>query len=445
MSRRSRSVGALSFVVAASLLTSIAVTSPAMADDPDYPSWSEVEKAKTNEKAKKKQITKIETLIEGLEDTNAALAKAALELTETYNVAQDELDTATATADTLQDQADAAASAAAESGRRAGALISQIARSGSQDLTLTLVMDGQNADDLLYSLSMVGKVTESSQAIYEQAQLDKNASTSLSDQAAVAQTERETIAEKAKTALANAQSASDAAAQSLADQQSKSDQLYDQLASLKDTTADVEKQYQEGLAWEAAQEAVKEIPVAPQVTVPDTSTDTTESDDTTDTTDTTAPTGTTTTPATSSGGKPNVSGTTTTAAPSANAVAGAIAFAKEQLGEAYVLGGAGPNVWDCSGLTKQSYAAVGVYIGTHSSTNQYSTMSAAGKLVTLDNLVAGDLLFYSNGGSTSGSKYHTAMYIGAGQMIEAPYPGAVVRIKPIRYGDLVPYAGRPTP
>jgi len=37
------------------------------------------------------------------------------------------------------------------------------------------------------------------------------------------------------------------------------------------------------------------------------------------------------------------------------------------------------------------------------------------------------------------------MYIGAGQMIEAPYPGAVVRIKPIRYGDLVPYAGRPTP
>lgn len=444
MSRRSRSVGALSIVVAASLLTGIAVTSPAFADDNDYPTWAEVQKAKSNEKAKKKQITKIETLVEGLEDTNAALAKAALELNETYNVAQDELDDATATADTLQGQADAAASAAAESGRRAGALISQIARSGSQDLTLTLVFDGQDADDLLYSLSMVGKVTESSQSIYEQAQLDKNTAASLSDQAAVAQAARESIAEKAKTALANAQAASDAAAQSLADQQSKSDQLYDQLASLKDTTADVEKEYQEGLAWEAAQEAVKEIPIAPQITASDTggSTDSSGSSDSTGSTDST---GTSTTPSTDSGGSTSVSGTTTTAAPSANAVAGAIAFAKDQLGEAYVLGGAGPNVWDCSGLTKQSYAAVGVYIGTHSSTNQYSTMSAAGKLVTLDNLVAGDLLFYSNGGSTSGSKYHTAMYIGAGQMIEAPYPGAVVRIKPIRYGDLVPYAGRPTP
>ena len=51
--------------------------------------------------------------------------------------------------------------------------------------------------------------------------------------------------------------------------------------------------------------------------------------------------------------------------PVASAVAGAIDFAKAQLGERYVLGGMGPDAWDCSGLTKASYASVGVYIGTH--------------------------------------------------------------------------------
>jgi hypothetical protein len=36
------------------------------------------------------------------------------------------------------------------------------------------------------------------------------------------------------------------------------------------------------------------------------------------------------------------------------------------------------------------------------------------------------------------------MDIGDGQMIEAPRPGALVRIRPVRYGDLVPHVGRPT-
>ena len=86
-----------------------------------------------------------------------------------------------------------------------------------------------------------------------------------------------------------------------------------------------------------------------------------------------------------------------------------------------------------------------MYIGTHSATNQYATMAAAGRLVPYNELVAGDLLFYSNGGVTSGTKYHVALYIGAGKMIEAPYPGVAVRVANLRYGDLVPYAGRPTP
>jgi cell wall-associated NlpC family hydrolase len=92
-----------------------------------------------------------------------------------------------------------------------------------------------------------------------------------------------------------------------------------------------------------------------------------------------------------------------------------------------------------------SYASAGVYIGTHSVNNQYQTMKSQGRLVAINKIRAGDLLFYSGGGSTAnGSMYHVTMYIGGGLMIEAPRAGVPVRIVGVRWGDLVPYAGRPT-
>jgi cell wall-associated NlpC family hydrolase len=58
--------------------------------------------------------------------------------------------------------------------------------------------------------------------------------------------------------------------------------------------------------------------------------------------------------------------------------------------------------------------------------------------VPLSDLEPGDLLFYGPGGSE-----HVAMYIGGGQMIEAPYTGAVVWITGARFGDGFVGAGRP--
>lgn len=105
----------------------------------------------------------------------------------------------------------------------------------------------------------------------------------------------------------------------------------------------------------------------------------------------------------------------------------------------------GPNVWDCSGLTKASYASAGVYIGTHSSTDQYNYMAGQGRLVPISQMQRGDLLYYSDGGSASAPrKWHVTIYLGGGKMIEAPNPSAPVRIVNVRYSSLVPYAGRPT-
>jgi len=401
MARSARPVGALIIVLAATLTFNV-TAQPAFADD--YPSWADVEAAKKNEATKKAEIAKIETLISGLENEAAEFAKAALEANEVYNQALDDLAAAESEADALQKRADAAAATAETSSAQAGALIAQLARDGGRDFTLELLLsDEQSADDLLYKVGAIDKLSTRSAQIYQQAVIDLNTASSLSDQATAARDARESLADDAEAALAEAQQAAADAEVRAQNQEQAAAQLYAQLASLKGTTAATEQAYLDGVAWEKAQEAITNPPAPPPPVNP------------------------------------------TPPAPNTDAVSTAIAFAQAQLGDSYLLNGSGPDAWDCSGLTKASYASAGVYIGTHSATNQYATMAAAGRLVPYNELVAGDLLFYSNGGSTSGTKYHVTLYIGAGKMIEAPYPGVPVRVANVRYGDLVPYAGRPTP
>ena len=401
MTRMARSIGAIVLVFATTLTVGVA-TQPAWAVD--YPSWEDVQAAKTSEAAKKAEIAKIEALINGLETEAANAAKAALEAAERYNQALDALEAAEKAADDVGERADEAAATADESSARAASLLSQLARTGRTDLTLQLLFsDAGSADDLLYRIGAMNKFSAKASQLYERAAFDRNLAESLREQAGAARDARARLAEEAETALAAAQKASDEAAARAERQEEIAAQLYAQLASLTGTSAATQRAYLEGVAWEKAQEAIKNPPPPPPPVNPP------------------------------------------PPPPSTGAVSGAIAFAQAQVGDPYVFNGSGPDAWDCSGLTKASYASVGVYIGTHSATNQFATMESAGRLVPFNDVVAGDLLFYSSGGSTSGSKYHVTLYIGNGLMIEAPYPGLTVRVKPVRYGDLVPYAGRPTP
>ncbi len=120
----------------------------------------------------------------------------------------------------------------------------------------------------------------------------------------------------------------------------------------------------------------------------------------------------------------------------------AIAYAYAQLGDPYQYGGSGPDSWDCSGLTKASYSAAGVYIGAHGSTSQYNYLAGQGRLVPVSQLQRGDLVFYSDDGGAS--TYHVALYLGGGQMIEAQYEGVPVKVSNLRYYDLMYYGARPT-
>lgn len=125
--------------------------------------------------------------------------------------------------------------------------------------------------------------------------------------------------------------------------------------------------------------------------------------------------------------------------------------ALSQLGVPYVWGGGngrGPTTgipdglgspldrvgFDCSGLMVYAFSGVGITL-PRVSRYQYQV----GRKVPIDQIRPGDMVFYQRG---SRPIHHVALYIGNGQMIEAPYTGARVRITPLRRQDLVPYAVR---
>ncbi len=117
--------------------------------------------------------------------------------------------------------------------------------------------------------------------------------------------------------------------------------------------------------------------------------------------------------------------------PASGRGAAAVRFALAQVGDAYVYGAAGPNAWDCSGLTMVAWAQAGVGL-PHSSSAQFGS----GARIPASALRPGDLVFYYSPIS------HVAIYIGNGQIVHAAHPGAGVRVAGL-YS--MPYAGAVRP
>ncbi|HEX2893535.1 MAG TPA: NlpC/P60 family protein [Marmoricola sp.] len=124
----------------------------------------------------------------------------------------------------------------------------------------------------------------------------------------------------------------------------------------------------------------------------------------------------------------------TTAVPAVAAsgrAAAAVAFAMAQVGKAYVYGAAGPNAYDCSGLTMRAWGAAGVGL-PHSAAAQ----QGSGTRVSESQLQPGDLVFYYSPVS------HVGMYIGHGLIVSALNPGEGIKVTPLH---MMPYVGAVRP
>ena len=398
MSKRSKSLVA-GFAGIVLLATGFAL-SPAYAV-PDYPSAAEVAAAKRNVEEKKKMIARIEGILDTLQEEADALEAVALQKNEQYNQAKQAVKIMADKVEGLQAKVVTAQEDAEEAKTMLGQIVARMYRQGtSGNTTLEIFFNPESSDELLYQLGASDVVAQRTQVMYEQSMQKQADAKALASELASAQTELESRRAAAEKLYREAKSAADAVIAKVSESESQRATMLGQLANLKDTASDLERQRIEGLEAERRQNAVKDAPTAPELY--------------------------------------------TVGPPNEDLVEKAIAFASAQLGERYVLGGSGPDIWDCSGITMKSYAAAGVYIGWHSATAQFNIMASNQKLVPFQDAKRGDLIWWTRSSSFSGDKYHTAIYLGNGMMLEAPNPARTVRIVPVRYGELFPYAARPT-
>jgi cell wall-associated NlpC family hydrolase len=105
-------------------------------------------------------------------------------------------------------------------------------------------------------------------------------------------------------------------------------------------------------------------------------------------------------------------------------------YAWAQLNKRYVWGTAGPDTFDCSGLTMMAWRAAGVSL-PHNAAEQYQMVHH----IARSQLAPGDLVFYNSLG-------HVGIYIGNNQIVHAPNSRTVVKVSPIDIDPISGY-GRP--
>ena len=99
----------------------------------------------------------------------------------------------------------------------------------------------------------------------------------------------------------------------------------------------------------------------------------------------------------------------------------AVQIAATKKGDPYRYGAAGPNAFDCSGLTMFAYSKVGVSLAHNAEQQYFETWHVRHRQAH-----PGDLLFYTSNGLASGI-YHVAIFAGHGYQCAAPHTGTVVK------------------
>lgn len=246
-------------VIASALGLALTGTIASPASATDYPSWSDLQKAKSDTASAQAAVSQIIALIADLKVKVVQAQALAQKRGEELEVAQNKYDDAVRRAESIQAQADESKKEADAATAQAGQLAAQLYRTGGTDLSANLVFEAnggaKGTDELLSKLGNMSKLVERSSDIYVAARTAANTAASLGQQAKLAQAEREKLriaAEQALQAAVDAQAAVEAA---LAESQSRSIVLDQQLKFLRDKQAKVASAYEAGVQERARQAA----------------------------------------------------------------------------------------------------------------------------------------------------------------------------------------------
>ena len=426
---------------------------------------SDIDRSKASERSTSTSIASLEAQLAEQSTTLEQAQIRAQVANEDYLTAVDDLSTATTEAQTAQTNADTAASSTAAARSDLGSIVVQTYQESGNPLDpLTPYLTSESLADLADADVALDRAGENNNAKVQNVEALQSVAASMQSIADQKVRDKESAATSAETAKSDAEAAARDAQSAVSTTQTNRQNLITQLAAQRNTTVELETQYQnqveaerkareEAAAQAAAKEASQkaaadlaqkqaaEAAARPQETSPAPQEQAPQPEPTYQ-----APAQD---PATTSQPEPEASddeGYAPAPAPepeptpapsySGNAASTAISTAMSYLGTPYVWAGESAAGLDCSGLTMVSYEAAGVYL-THSSRVQYGQ----GTQVPLDAAQPGDLVFWSSDGSQSGI-YHVAIYLGDDQMIEAPTFGMTVRVTSMRYSGVMPYAVR---
>jgi peptidoglycan DL-endopeptidase CwlO len=343
---------------------------------------------------------------------------------EAFNAARIELQERRRNAELTEQTAERAREALEEALAQVGRLAADVYREG-QDLGGLEVLLGpgglQRADAHRAAITAVG--LERRRAV-QRMDATRATATALQEQARIELERAETATRALGVARARAERSVTGTRTELASATAQREQALRQIAEMRRTTLQVERARQTRVQAQAERRAAEQLGAGGNATAGSGSSSGEDPGGGRTENPSTVPRGS---------GHGNGGGSASTAGERA------VAWARQQVGLPYRWGGAGPDSYDCSGLTMRAWQRAGVSL-PHFAASQYDR---SGK-VSYPSLRPGDLIFYASNTSDPDTITHVTMYVGGGMMIEAPYTGARVRIVPVRYRRAMPSAGRPS-
>ncbi len=424
------------------LAAGVATTQVAHADeDTPLPSRSEVRAAEQAVAVRTDDVASIQAAIDAANDRLRASSIAAAQAAEAFNGARYEAGLARAAAREAEREE---AAAAADVARLREVYASSVVTSVQSMPTLNAVSGVMESEGILDVLERMDTMRDTESALdsnYDEFKAASARATEASDLAAEARTQAERTETAARDARDEAQHAADAAASEAQTVAAEKSSLLADLARLQDISVGLAERRQAGLEAAAAAAAADRAAAAQAAAEQEAAAAAAaaEEEEEAPPADEAAPEAPAPeAPATEQPAAEEHAGAShPTAPPASSGASAAIAFAREQIGEPYVWGAAGPGSWDCSGLTMGAWQRGGTSL-PHYSVAQYdaSTPISAGELEP------GDLVFWGSSSSSS-SIYHVALYIGDGRMIHAPRTGRPVAEESLYYWTPPNFFARP--